>query len=164
MWHTRGVPVSGGHDFKSGCFWISTPYSLFLAKGLTETLLSPILPQGRTMPSRWLASLSGVGFHWHRGHSSGFILTHSTLSCCLSGSSALSIVSYSCCFLLVFANSVLRWNDLFGMYHCYRNCLKLMLMVEMVYYRLSIRRNIFPVFRRLFLSSLICTSVKGLTR
>jgi len=32
--YARGVPVSGGHDFKSGCFRIRTPYSLFLAKGL----------------------------------------------------------------------------------------------------------------------------------
>src|SRR6218665_883236 len=28
------VPASGGHDFKSGCFRIWTPYSLFLAKSL----------------------------------------------------------------------------------------------------------------------------------
>src|SRR6218665_1905957 len=32
--YTHGVPVSGSHDFKSECFRIWTPYSLFLAKGL----------------------------------------------------------------------------------------------------------------------------------
>src|SRR6218665_2971118 len=32
--YAHGVPASGGHDFKSGCFRIWTPYSLFLAKGL----------------------------------------------------------------------------------------------------------------------------------
>src|SRR6218665_3346535 len=34
MMRSHGVPASGSHDFKSGCFRIWTPYSLFLAKGL----------------------------------------------------------------------------------------------------------------------------------
>jgi len=34
--YAHGVPASGGHDFKFGCFRIWTPYSLFLAKGLEQ--------------------------------------------------------------------------------------------------------------------------------
>ena len=39
MTYTHDIPAKGGHDLKSGCFRIWTPYSLFLAKDLNVNLL-----------------------------------------------------------------------------------------------------------------------------
>ena len=44
----RGVPASGSHDFKSRCFWIWTPYSPFLAKGLVIEVCWLDVPEGST--------------------------------------------------------------------------------------------------------------------
>src|SRR6218665_11899 len=51
MMRSHGVPASGSHDFKSGCFRIWTPYSLFLAKGLMAADWSEHLH--RNMTADW---------------------------------------------------------------------------------------------------------------